>query len=409
MTLFWGLSALLAGLALWFVVRPLIAREAGGRVSRAGANLAIHRDQLRELEADLRAGTLAPEQYEKARRELEARLLEEVGGDTEAAPAPRPARMAAILTALLVPLGALAIYFVVGTPAALVPGNMAAKSSPHVPDMKELEVAVERLAARLKENPDNTEGWIMLARSYRLFGRFEDSARAYAQAAARQPRDAQLLADYADMLAMAQGRNLQGEPEKLAARALEIDPRNLKALALAGSAAFDRKDYARAVELWERMLPLVPAGSEDARSVQASIKEARALGDGGARQPVPATAAAPASKGGVSGTVVLARELAGKVAPQDTVFIFARAVDGPRMPLAILRRQARDLPVAFALDDSMAMTPEMTLSRFPRVVVGARVSKSGSATPQPGDLEGVSAPVASTATGVTVTIASETR
>ena len=374
MTLFWGLSALLAGLALWFVVRPLIARDARGRVSRDDANLAIHRDQLGELEADLRAGTLDAEQYEKARRELEARLLDDIGSGAEAPLARRPARAAAVVIALLIPLGAVAIYFVVGTPAALAPDNVAARSPPHAPDMKELEVAVERLAARLKENPDDTEGWIMLARSYRLFGRFEESAKAYARAAAREPRDAQLLADYADMLAMAQGRNLQGEPEKLVARALEIDPRNLKALALAGSAAFDRKDYARAVELWERMLPLIPGESEDARSVQASIKEARALGGTSITQSPPATVTAPAARGGVSGTVVLAQELAGKVAPQDTVFIFARAAEGPRMPLAILRRQVRDLPVAFALDDTMAMKPEMTLSKFPRVVVGARVS-----------------------------------
>ena len=409
MTLFWVLSTLLAALALWFVMRPLLARNAHARVSRDGVNLAIHRDQLRELEADLRVGTLDAGQYEKARRELEARLLEDLGGSTEAAPAPGSVRALVAGIALLVPLGAFAIYFAVGTPAALVPGNMTAGSAPHTADMKQLEVAVERLAERLKENPEDTEGWIMLARSYRLFGRFEDSAKAYAQAATRQPRDAQLLADYADMLAMAQSRNLQGEPDKLAMRALEIDPRNLKALALAGSAAFDRKDYARAVELWGRMLPLMTPESEDVRSVQASIAEARALSGTGIQQPVPASAAAPAPKAGVSGTVVLAGELAGKVAPQDTVFIFARAADGPRMPLAILRRQVRDLPVAFALDDTMAMTPEMTLSKFPRVVVGARISKSGSATPQPGDLEGFSAPVAATATGVTVTIGSEVR
>ena len=161
MTLFWGLSGLLAVLALWFVVRPLIARDARGRVSRDDANLAIHRDQLRELEADLRAGTLDAEQYEKARRELEARLLDDIGSGAEAALAPRPARAAAVVIALLIPLGAVAIYFVVGTPAALAPDNVAARSSPHAPDMKELEVAVERLAARLKENPDDTEGWII--------------------------------------------------------------------------------------------------------------------------------------------------------------------------------------------------------------------------------------------------------
>jgi cytochrome c-type biogenesis protein CcmH len=409
MTLFWGLSALLAGLALWFVVRPLLARRTGERVSREGVNLAIHRDQLRELDADLRAGTLDAEHYERARRELEARLLEDVAGGAEPAAAARPSQAMAIAVALLVPLGALAIYFAVGTPAALAPENVAAGGLPHAPNLKELEVAVERLAARLKENPEDTEGWVMLARSYKLFGRFEDATQAYAQAVTREPRDAQLLADYADVLAMAQGRRLQGEPEKLIARALEVDPRNLKALALAGSAAFEKKDFAEAVAQWERMLPLVPADSEEARGVQASVAEARALGGGGIAQPPPATAAAPAQKSSVRGTVVLAPELASQVAPQDTVFIFARAADGPRMPLAILRRQARELPIAFALDDTMAMSPEMTLSKFSKVVVGARISKSGSATPQTGDFEGISAPVENTANGLTVTIGAGVR
>ena len=409
MTLFWVLSALLAGVALWFIVPPLIAGRAGGPLSRRAANISIYRDQLRELDADMRAGTLAAEHYEKARTELEARLLEDVEGGREPPAAAQPSRAMAIAVAVLIPAGALAIYFAVGTPAALVPGDAAVAGAPHAADMKQIEVAIEKLAARLKDNPENIEGWIMLARSYKLFGRFGESAQAYAQAVTRQPRDAQLLADYADMLAMAQGRRLEGEPEAIIARALESDPRNLKALALAGSVAFEKKDYSGAVAHWERMLPLVPAESEEARSVQASIAEARALGGGSIAQPPPATAAAPPVKGSVSGTVALAPELAGKVAPQDTVYIFARAADGPRVPLAIVRKQARELPVAFTLDDTMSMAQGMTLSNFSRVVVGARISKSGSATPQSGDFEGITAPVSNTATGLAVTIASEVR
>ena len=409
MTLFWVLSALLAGVALWFIVPPLIARRASGPLSRRTANIEIYRDQLRELDADMRAGTLAAEHYEKARTELEARLLEDVEGGREPSGAAQPSRAMAIAVAVLIPVGALAIYFAVGTPAALVAGDAAVPGAPHAADMKQLEVAVEKLAARLKDSPEDTEGWIMLARSYKLFSRFGEAAQAYAQAVTRQPRDAQLLADYADVLAMAQGRRLQGEPEAIIARALEVDPRNLKALALAGSAAFEKKDYAGAVAHWERMLPLVPADSEEARGVQGSIAEARALGGGGITQPPPAMAAAPAVKGSVSGTVALAPEFAGKVAPQDTVYIFARAANGPRVPLAILRRQARELPVAFTLDDTMSMAQGMTLSNFPRVVVGARISRSGSATSQPGDFEGITAPVSNTATGLAVTIATEVR
>ncbi|MDH3438635.1 MAG: c-type cytochrome biogenesis protein CcmI, partial [Betaproteobacteria bacterium] len=241
------------------------------------------------------------------------------------------------------------------------------------------------------------------------------SVEAYANAAARTPNDAQLLADYADALGMAQGRNLEGEPEKLIARALAIDPANTKALALAATAAFNRRDYANAVQYWERMLTVLPPDSEAAQVVRSNIAEARSLAGGALAAaspaaPAPALAPAPADAGGrVSGVVKLAPELAGKIAPTDTVFVFARAAQGPRMPLAILRRQARDLPLEFTLDDSMAMTPAMKLSSFPQVVIGARVSKSANAVPQPGDLQGLSAPIQVGANGVSVVIDSEVR
>ncbi|HVQ62393.1 MAG TPA: c-type cytochrome biogenesis protein CcmI, partial [Burkholderiales bacterium] len=247
----------------------------------------------------------------------------------------------------------------------------------------------------------------MLGRSYAVMGRFGDSSAAYAKAVARVPDDAQLLADYADSLAMAQGRTLQGEPDKLLKRALVADPRNVKALVLAGTAAFDRGDRAGAIRYWERALAVLPADSEMAQRVGASIAEARGPG-AEARTPV---AKSPQAPGGtrVSGVVKLDPKLAGKVAPDDTVFIFARAAEGPRMPLAILRKQVRDLPVRFTLDDSMAMAPQMKLSAFPRVVIGARVSKTANATATPGDLQGQSQSVQVGAADVAVTIDSELR
>jgi cytochrome c-type biogenesis protein CcmH len=232
-----------------------------------------------------------------------------------------------------------------------------------------------------------------------VLGRYGEAVEAYAEAARRAPRDPQLLADFADVLAMSRGERLAGEPEKLVLRALEIDPGNLKALALAGTAAFERKDYAIAARFWQRMLPLVPGGSDEARTIQANVDEALALS---ARKP--AAKAAVAKAAGVRGTVRLSEKLTQKASPGDTLFIFARAAEGPPMPLAVLRKQVRDLPASFALDDSMAMTPAMRLSGFSRVVVGARISRSGNATPGPGDLQGLSAPVANDASGVTVLI-----
>jgi cytochrome c-type biogenesis protein CcmH len=281
-------------------------------------------------------------------------------------------------------------------------------------DRHEIEALVEKLAARLKENPENGEGWVMLAKSYRHFGRFREAAEAYANALSRLPPDATVLADYADVLAMAQGQRLQGEPEKLIARALELDPRHFKALALAGSVAYEKKDYATAAQYWERMLPLVPSDSEQARTIQANVDDARKLaGTPPAAGPTAAArkpAAAPAaSHSGVSGVVRLAPEIAAKVAPTDTVFIYARAPEGPRMPLAIVRKQARDLPIQFTLDDTNAMAADMTLSKQQQVVITARVSKSSSATPQPGDLEGRAGPMRNDASGVTIVIDREIR
>jgi cytochrome c-type biogenesis protein CcmH len=284
------------------------------------------------------------------------------------------------------------------------PASPQRTASPAAPNSEQHAVApmVERLAERLRANPEDAAGWAMLGRSYQATGRFAEATAAFAEAAKRTaPDDAQLLADYADALAMKQGRSLAGEPEKLVARALAADPDNLKALALAGTIAFERKDYAGALRHWERMARNAPPGSDAARMAEANVAQARSLAGGGA----PA-AAAPAAA--LRGVVRLSPQLAGKVAPTDTVFIYARAAEGSRMPLAILRKEARELPVTFALDDSMAMNPQARLSSVQRVIVAARVSKSGQAAPRPGDLEGQSNSVAPTAQRVDVVIDRET-
>ena len=392
MIVFALVAAALAAAVLVLLVRPLVRRADAPSFYRRDANIAIHRDQLRELDADLRAGTLAPADYERAKRELEARALEDAGVAVPESRATARRRGVAWALGAGVPVFAVALYLLVGNPQAL----LGPQSDPHALSAQQLETMVERLAARLREGSDDVEGWKLLGRSYSALGRFADSAKAYARAAALEPRDAQLLADLADVLAMAQGQRLEGEPEKLVARALELDPKNLKALALAGTAAYARKDYAGAVAHWEKMLPLVHPESEDARAIRANVEEARAL----AGLPQEKQQA----KRAVKGTVSLHSNVKANASPDDTVFIFARAVEGPVMPLAVQRVKVRELPAAFALDDSMAMAPGMNLSAHPRIVVVARVSRSGSPAAQPGDLQGTSAPVASNASGVAVVI-----
>jgi cytochrome c-type biogenesis protein CcmH len=388
MILFWAIGGALAALALLLVLRPLLARRERGSVSRRAANIAIHRDQLRELDADLGAGKIAPVDHERARSELESRMLEDADAAQHAAPR-RGGRGVAVLVGLAVPACALAIYVLIGSPNAV-----DSRADAHALSAGQIEDMVGRLAARLRENPEDADGWKMLGRSYAVLGRFPEAVDAYSKAAARAPRDAQLLADFADALAMARGQSLQGEPEQLIRRALEIDPQNLKALALAGTVAFDRKDFTAAADTWQRMLPLVPPDSEDARSVRGNVEEARKLAGAG---PV-------AKHPGLRGTVRISPKFKEKFAPGDTVFIYARAAEGPAMPLAVLRRSARELPVDFALDDSLAMAPGMAISAHPRVVISARVSRSGNAKPEPGDLQGASKPVANDASSVDVLI-----
>jgi cytochrome c-type biogenesis protein CcmH len=383
------IGALLAAFALFMVVRPLMRERAAGRVSRREANVAVYKDQLRELEADLAAGTLAQADYDKARVELEARLLEDVSTHEPSTVASH-GRRAAMGVALAVPLIAVAVYVLTGNLAGINPHTGA-------PDAAAVDAMVERLAAKMRENPDDAEGWKLLGRSYAAMGRYPDAVSAFAKAAERSPRDAQLLADFADVLAVTRNRNLEGEPAKLVERALELDPKNLKALALWGTIAFERKQYSKAAEVWGRMLALVQPGSEDARIISENVEEAKKLAGIGSsidRKAHP----------GVRGTVSLSAELKKQVKPDDPVFVFARAADGPPMPLAVLRARARDLPLTFSLDDTMAMAAGMNVSAHPRIVVVARVSKSGSAKPTKGDLEGASKPVANDAAGVGVLI-----
>jgi cytochrome c-type biogenesis protein CcmH len=383
MIVLWLIGGALALGVLAWVLRPLLFSASSGRLSRSAVNVSVYRDQLRELEGDLAAGTLAREDYERARAELERRLLEDVS-KPDPAVAPASGRGTALAVAIGIPILAAALYFTVGNPAAV---NREAELQASA---AQVEAMVARLAMRLREKPDDVEGWKLLGRSYAVMGRFAESAEAYGKAAMHAPRDAQLLADFADSLAMARGQRLEGEPEKLVLRALEIDPNNLKALALAGTSAYERKDYGRAAALWQRMLAHVPPESEEARSIQQNVNQARSL-----------VSQNPST---LKGTVSLSPKLKDKAAPEDTVFVFARAVEGPPMPLAVARVRVRDLPYRFQLDDSMAMSPALKLSTFPKVVVTARISKTGTATPQAGDLQGASAPVPNDASAVSVVI-----
>ncbi|MCC6211001.1 MAG: c-type cytochrome biogenesis protein CcmI, partial [Burkholderiales bacterium] len=277
MIAFWSIAAALTAAALALLLPPLLRARGAAPGARVAANAAIYREQLEELAAELRRGAIGKEEFERASREIERRVVAE-----HAARAPESARHGPMLAvalslALGVPLVAGLGYWKLGNPEAMR-GDPSASAEAHEVTGAQMEALVEKLAARMEKEPDLAEGWALLGRSLGTLGKYERSAAAYAKAAQLLPKDADVLADYADALAMARGRSLEGEPFALVKRALDADPNHVKALALAGTAEFDRHNYAGAIAYWERILKLVPPDTEFTRAVQGSIAEARAMG-----------------------------------------------------------------------------------------------------------------------------------
>jgi cytochrome c-type biogenesis protein CcmH len=402
---FWAAVALLLGGAMLFVLPPLLRPPVAKR--SVASPMEAYRDQRAQLDAELAQGSLSPSQHEQALQELQARVVDEVGEVEEPAPVQHTPQSTAFIVAvaLLIPAGALVLYGLLGTPAALRGGDDAVatrgEQSPHALTQEQMEAMVEGLAEKLRKNPDDPKGWHMLARSYVAFNRMPEAAQAYEKANAQAPGDPQLLSDYADVLAMVNGRSLEGRPEQLVLEALKVDPKHQKSLALAGTAAFNRGDFPKAASWWKQLLATLPPGSEQAKAVQANIEQAESGGTSvaAARPRAPAdngsaVAAAPAAAGAsVEGNVTVADAVKGGIPSGAVLFIYARPADGSRMPLAILREEAGRFPVRFKLDDSLAMAPQAKLSLHSDVMLVARISKTGNATPQPGDITGSLGPV----------------
>ena len=319
----------------------------------------------------------------QAQAELQRRLLDEV----EALPAPaatrtQASRKTAFALLLIIPLAAATGYLLLGDPRALDPLQRQARIAP-----EQIEGMLAGLVEKLKKNPDDSKGWVMLARSYKVLGRFPEAANAYGRAGALVNQDATLLADYAEVLSRINGGNLQGKPTELIERALKLDANEPQALLLAGAAASERQDFAAAAEHWSRLLVQLEPGSDDAKALEAAVSKAREIaaaqtGDGKtARKPA-------AASGAVSGEVTLSGKLAGQAKPDDVLFVFARSQEGPRMPLAAMRATVADLPLSFRFDDSMALAGGNKLSDFATVSIEARIVKAGQAQSSSGDLFG---------------------
>ena len=381
----------------------LAAHQADAVNNPAQANAAVYRDQMAELDREYVMGNLNHEELKAARDELAQRLLEDVGAassePTTAAPVAAPVVwrkpwLAIGVLVFVVPVFSMLMYSALGTPAALDP--MALKqgvdSSAEVTPEKLTEMATA-LTRRLQDEPNSMEGWVMLGRVQRARGHFEESADAFAKALALS-RDDNLSIERAEVLAQKNGGSFAGEPWAIIQRVLTADPHHLNALFLAGSASYAEMNFASALRFWERAREVVSADSPDAPELDRAISEARhkmglpaispRVASGASEVQANKTADLAASR--ISGRVTLAKELKDSVAPTDTVFVYATPVTGSRMPVAIVRTTADKLPFDFVLDDSTAMNPSAKLSSLNEVTVRVRISKSGQAMAQPGDL-----------------------
>lgn len=392
-------AAAMVLISLLFLLWPMFRRKTAIAEPGHDDNAGVIRQQLAELEQDKLRGLLGGAEFEQAKTELCRRLLEESGDPIEPAPTAKgmPWRTAVVLLTL-VPLAAAVAYLLLGKP----------ESMGHAPEVGrvEIEKMVDGLAARLAKNPDDLQGWAMLARSYKALQRMDDAEKAFLHLGEALYADPSNLASYADLLAQKAGGNLEGKPLELVKKALTLDPDHQMALSLAGTAAYERKDFSAALRYWERLLKTLPEDSEDARSVIATLNEIRS--EAGVAMPSPArknaaaTAKAGAPAGSVSGRAEIAKNLAAQLKPEDTVFVFARPPSGG-MPVAIRRYRGADLPFDFTLDDSNGMAG-VTLSTAGTVVIEVRVSHSGNAKAAPGDLFGKSAPVSVGAKGLKIRI-----
>ena len=377
MTSFFIPALLLLILVLVLLLRPLFFPAKESATSRRQMNAAIYREELDKLELDRLAGTVDAESYEQAHAEMRQRLFQDTDEADDLAVLGSP-KKTIIGVCIFVALLSAGFYFHLGDAPRVLAQNAEKPMT-----QESVEKMVAEFAAKMEKEPDNLKGWAMLARSYRILGRNTEAATAYARAGSFVDSDPQLLADYADVLAANAGGNFTGKPQQFINKALALDPNNLLALWLAGTAAFNAQNYKAAVQSWEKLAKQLPADTDEARAITASIAEARSKGG------LPLATAPAISNQGVSGQVSISPELQAKVKAGDVLMVIARK-PGERMPVAVLKTAVTAFPISFTLNDSLAMSPNALISQLPEVSVEVRISKTGMAMPESGDL--ISAP-----------------
>lgn len=391
---------LMAAVAVAVVVWPLVRRPAHADVSRTQLNTAIYRDQIAELERDRAAGTLSQADHDHAKAELQRRMLEDVSAESvntvadsvvvASASPHRASRLLSVMLAVFLLVGGPVVYLAIGTPQAL---HLSAESARQTVSAEQVRKMIVQLLARLESEPNNHEGWAMLARAYRFVEEHPNAMDAFARSGPLLETSAELLVDYADSAATA-ASGFDATSRDLLDRALKLDPSNLQGLWMRGTAHFDRQQYALALADWEKLLSLVPADAEVAATLRGKIEQARSmLGDSAQSQstaaPSSMAAAKPSPASVVDGRVEVAPQVARNVSPGDALMVVVRSADGNPAPVAVLRVPAQGFPMRFSLDDSLSMMDNRKVSQQTQgLLIEARISKSGQAKPQPGDLFG---------------------
>lgn len=369
---FWLAAGLLALVAMAFLLIPLLrGRRAQAEEDRTALNVALYQERLAELDAQHAAGTLDDAQLQAGRAEAARELLADTEGEGERRS--RLGRAAPLLAAVLLPLLGLGLYLHWGASEKLALSRELAEP-PH--SMAEM---TERLEKAVQAQPDSAEGWYFLGRTYMTQERFEDAAKAFERAANLSGRQSEVLGQWAQALYFANGKKMAGAAQALADEALKQNPEEVTTLGLMGIAAFEDQRYADAAGYWQRLVAALPADDPSRAAIQSGIERARQhLAERGEKLPEAPAAAATAGVT-LKVRVDLSDAVKGQVRPDDSVFVFARAVNGPPMPLAVKRLKVADLPDEVSLSDADAMMPQLKLSAFPQVELVARVSRAGNA------------------------------
>jgi cytochrome c-type biogenesis protein CcmH len=393
MMTFWLITALLMVVALAMVAVPLLRRRTLYDTDRNEQNIIIARERLAELRQEREQGLIADTAFEQTKLELEKVLAGDLGQEEPAAMAHRGGKPLLAMLALALPLLTVALYYQLGSPGSLTLSaqeqgrEIAAHASGAPSGTLSLAEMAQRLEQRMKADPDNADDWFMLGRTYMAMKDYASSVAAFERLQRLLGDQPQVLLSLADALAMAQGGSIRGRPSELVDKALAAEPGNATALWMAGIAAAERREFQQALDYFTRLEPQLaddPGAMEELRPLIARTRAQLGLPP----QEENALSQAPVTAASVQVRVSLAPELAAGVQAGDSLFIYAKAQNGPPMPLAVVRRSAAELPLSVTLDDSMAMTPAMSLSSFDMVRIGARISRSGNAIAQSGDLFG---------------------